>query len=414
MLTNAAVKAARPRPRAYKVFDEQGLYLYVAPTGLRSFRLRFRLDGREQLLTIGGWPEVQLDEARARRDAAREQLARGQDPRVAPIAPASTEATVERAARAWHAHRRGGWTPVHAGDVLTSLERDIFPAIGGMALADVTRPLVLKTLRAIEARGSVETARRIQQRINAVFAFARSEGWCDHDPAGDVVEALARARAPRRQPALVDAGALRQLLAAAELVDAPIAVKLASQFLALTAVRLAAVRGARWVEIEDLAGAAPIWRVPAARMKLAAAKKEDAANDHLVPLSPAAVAILQRARANMHSDDANMHDLIFPAVAEGAIGRLYHRAGFGGRHVPHGWRASFSTILNEALPGERGAIDRALGHVGGGRDEEAEGINRKVEGAYNRATHLPRRRRLFEEWAAILAADDRGERNACG
>ncbi|GGB21667.1 integrase [Sphingomonas metalli] len=417
MLTNAAVKAARPQARAYKIFDGHGLFLFVAPTGLRSFRMRFRLAGKEQLLTIGTWPELSLVDARARCEVAREQLGRGEDPRTAGAASAA-EMTVERAARAWHAHRRGDWTPVHAADVIASLERDIFPAIGAMPLDQVTRPIVLKTLRAIEARGRVETARRIQQRVNAVFAFARSEGWCDHDPAGDVAEALKRARAPRRQPAIVDAGELRQLLAAAELVDAPIAVKLASRFLALTAVRLAAVRGARWSEIEDLDGAAPIWRVPAARMKLAAAKKADASNDHLVPLSPAAVEVLRYVRARVSPDIPVLH--IFPGtgdaapIAEGAIGRLYQRAGYAGRHVPHGWRASFSTILNERLPGERGAIDRALGHVGGGRDDEAEGINRKVEGAYNRAAHLPRRRRLFEEWAAILAADDCAGGDASG
>ncbi len=399
MLTNAVVSRVRPKPRAYKLFDGRGLFLFVAPSGLRSFRWRFRLGGKEQLLTIGSFPEVSLADARARCDVAREQLGRGEDPRAARSGTAFDAVTVERAARAWHAHRRSDWTPVHAADVIASLERDVFPAIGALPLAEVTRPLVLATLRAIEARGRIETARRIQQRINAVFAFARSEGWCDHDPAGDVAEALKRALAPRRQPAIVDAGELRQLLAAAGLVDAPIAVKLASRFLALTAVRLAAVRGARWEEIEDLGGAAPVWRVPAARMKLAAAKKVDAANDHLVPLSTPAVEILRDARARVSPAGG----LIFPGVAEGAIGRLYARAGFAGRHVPHGWRASFSTILNEALPGERGAIDRALGHVGGGRDEEADGINRKVEGAYNRATHLPRRRRLFDEWASIVA-----------
>ncbi len=108
MLTNAAVKAARPKSRAYKIFDCGSLFLYVAPTGLRSFRLPFRLSGREQLLTIGTWPKVSLEHARARRDTARDQLARGEDPRAAPDAHASPVATVERAARAWHAHRRGG------------------------------------------------------------------------------------------------------------------------------------------------------------------------------------------------------------------------------------------------------------------------------------------------------------------
>lgn len=123
MLTNAAVKAARPSTRAYKRFDERGLFLYVAPTGTKSFRLRFRLGGKEQLLTIGTYPEVTLDQARDRRDAAIEQLGRGEDPRSCSAAPIAR--TFEVAARSWHELRRPEWTPIHAGDVLTSLERDV-------------------------------------------------------------------------------------------------------------------------------------------------------------------------------------------------------------------------------------------------------------------------------------------------
>lgn len=407
MLTNAAVKTARSRAAAYKLTDQRGLHLYVAPSGLRSFRWRFRLGGREQLLTIGSYPEVTLDQARARCDVARELLARGQDPRACDSAR-TAPSTFEPAARAWHAHRLPDWTPVHAADVLASLERDIFPVLGATALADIRPPLILQVLRAIERRGSIETARRLQQRISRVFRYACSEGWADANPAEGVAEAMARGRAARHHPALVDAAELRALLDAADRVDVALAVQLASRFLALTAVRLAAVRDARWGEIEDLDGNAPTWRVPAARMKLAAAKKLDAANDHLVPLSAASVQVLRAARSKLHSCDADPEGAarIFPgragaAIGEGAIRALYQRAGFGDRHVPHGWRASFSTILNEQLPAERAAIDRALGHVGG-KDEEATGINQKVEGAYNRATQLPRRRRLFEAWAGLL------------
>jgi len=184
------------------------------------------------------------------------------------------------------------------------------------------------------------------------------------------------------------------------------------------------VRGARWEEIEDLDGPAPLWRVPAARMKLAAAKKLDAKNDHLVPLSRQAVALLRAARvmhrddANMHHQDAKLHGLIFTArpgrqIGEAAIGALYDRAGFAGRHVPHGWRASFSTILNELHPDQRSAIDKALGHAGNGKAEQEEGINRKVEAAYNRAAQMSPRRRLFQAWAdeldGAVAPADRAE-----
>ena len=130
MLTNSAVKAARPRAAAYKLFDQAGLHRYVAPTGRKSFRIKYRLGGKEQLLTIGAVPEVSLDAARARCDQVRELLGRGEDPRTSTVAPVGKARAFENVARQWHTHMRPRWTEVHAGDVLASLERDVFPAIG--------------------------------------------------------------------------------------------------------------------------------------------------------------------------------------------------------------------------------------------------------------------------------------------
>jgi integrase len=399
MLTNAAVKAARPRAAAYKLPDGAGLHLFIAPTGLKSFRLRFRYGGREQLLTIGSYPEVDLAAARTRAEAARAQLARGEDPR----ARSSRVDTFESAARAWHAVQAEGWTAVHAADVLVSLERDVFPAIGAEQLDAIAPADVLELLRAVEARGARETARRLRQRISAVFELAIGEGWCSSDPAEKVARGLKKPAAVRHHAALVSIDDARALMAAVDQLEAAPAAKLASRFLALTAMRWAAVRGARWSEIEDLDGDAPIWRVPAARMKLAAAKKGDAAHDHVVPLSPAAVAVLHACmRANLHAGIPIMH--IFPGagdaapLGEAAIGALYARTAFAGRHVPHGWRATFSTIMNEAMPLERGAIDQALGHA----LKLEDGSIAKVEGAYNRSQQLDRRRRIFDAWGTAL------------
>lgn len=399
MLTNAAVKAARPRAAAYKLFDHGGLHLYVAPTGRKSFRMRFRLGGKEQLLTIGAVPEVSLDAARARCDQAREQLGRGEDPRNCEIAQTGKARAFGDVVRQWHAHMRGRWTEVHAGDVLASLERDVLPAIGAMPIGAVTVPVILNALRVIEERGSYVTASRVRQRISAVFAYAMAHEMADHDPAAIVSRVLTLPAPAQHHPALVEIEDARALLAAAELVDVVPAVKLASRFLALTAVRFAAVRGARWDEIEDLDGAAPLWRVPAARMKLAAAKKLDAKNDHLVPLSRQAVALLREVRAlslPAADEGGEINALIFDCgagrpIGEKSIGAVYDRAGFEGRHVPHGWRASFSTVMNER--GADGAdIERALAHT----------PKDKVKAAYDRSERLQRQRDLFQEWADLL------------
>ncbi len=411
MLTNAAISRARPKDRAFKLPDTGGLYLWITPGGYRSWRLRFRdpATGKDQTLTIGASTELSLDQARARRDAARAQLARGEDPRTCAI---SKTANLAAAARAWHAHRASGWSPVHAADVLGSLERDAFPAIGDMALDAIGPADILDVLRAVERRGSIETARRLRQRLAAIYDFAREEGWTTAAPVGKG-EALANAPASGCQAALIEVDELVALRVAVESLDALPVLKLASRFLALTAVRLAALRGMRWDEVEDLDGPEPIWRVPAARMKLKAAKKVDPKNDHLVPLSSAAVAVLRAARAIGGTTTAD--GLVFPGrrggdapIGEGAIGELYGRTDFDGRHVPHGWRSSFSTVMNERRPHDRAAIDQALGHK---PKTKGEGVG-KSEGAYNRATYLPLRRVILEEWGALIAPGPVGSHTA--
>lgn len=397
MLTNDAVKAARPRAAAYKLADAGGLHLYITPKWRMSWRWRFYWQGREQLLTVGRYPDLSLDQARAARDAARDRLDRGEDPRVCEIAQTREVRAFEYIGRRWHAHMLPRWTPTHAADVLASLERDVFPAIGAMPIGAITPPVLLTALRAIEERGSLETARRVHQRVRKIFGYAIAEDLTDTNPAALIAEALTPPPPPVHHPALLEIGDARALLAAAELVGAAPMVKLGSRFLALTAVRLAAVLGMRWSEVEDLDGSAPTWRVPAARMKLRAAKKLDAKNDHIVPLSWAAVEVLRQARdlaggpMLIQSGDLVFEDDGGP-LSDDALRSLYIRAGYAGRHVPHGWRATFATILNERFPEDHVAIDRALAHS----------PKDKVAAAYDRSAQLARRRRLFQAWADEL------------
>ncbi|BBC72937.1 integrase [Altererythrobacter sp. B11] len=392
MLTNAAAKAAGAQARAYKLFDVGGLFLFVAPTGLKSWRLKYRFAGREKLLTIGRFPELSLAQARMRREEAKEILRSGADP-GARASSTDTGQTLEQLARSWFRHNLPGWSPAHADDVLGSLERDVFPELGRRAAGAIEPPELLAALRAVEGRGRLTTAQRVRQRLSEIFAFGIAEGLVTVNPAASLGAALRDAPPATPHPALLAIEDCRALLGACEASCAARATVLASRFLALTAVRLDAVRGARWDEIEDLDGAAPLWRVPPARMKLARAKKNEPRFEHLVPLSRAAVAVLREAQPSA--------GLIFAGrggtapVGEGAINALYKRLGYGGRHVPHGWRSSFSTILNEQLgEGWRTTIDLALAHSAKG----------KVEAAYNRAQLLDRRRELFERWGEMLTA----------
>lgn len=411
MLTDAQVRKAAPREKPYKLADAGGLYLYVAPTGLRSWRMKFRFQGVEKLLTFGPYPDVPLSEARQRRDDARRQIRDHVDPSGARARSkaAKDAARIERAskqsfemvARTWHALQAPRWAPVHAEDVITSMARDVFPDLGQMTLDEIDAPTVLAALRKVEARGSIETARRLRQRISAVFSYAISEGIASNDPAAIVSKALKPLPKKGKQPALTDLRDLRDVLIAAEASGASPVTKLASRLLALTAVRPAVVRGVSWEEFEgiDWSGDAigpglPIWRVPAARMKLILDRKDEESFEHVVPLPWQAVELLREVRRL-----TGRGTLVFPGqrhahrpLSENAIGYLYNRVGYHGRHVPHGWRAAFSTIMNERHRPDRAIIDLMLAHV----------PSNKVEAAYNRAQHMVRRRELAQEWANLL------------
>lgn len=161
MLTNAAVKAAAPRSRAYKMADERGLHLFVTPGGRKSWRMKCRVDRREQTLTFGRYPEMSLAEARARCDQVREQLRRGADPRGT-AAPAEQLDTLEQIAREWHASRLERWSAEHAGDVIESLENHVFPSIGAKRPDDIDEAQILELLGKVEAayNRSLQLSRR--------------------------------------------------------------------------------------------------------------------------------------------------------------------------------------------------------------------------------------------------------------
>ncbi|CAN5367055.1 tyrosine-type recombinase/integrase [soil metagenome] len=408
MLTSAAIKAARPKPRPYKLSDAGGLFLFVAPTGLRSFRMKFRFDGREQLLTIGRFPEISLADARAQRDAARALLERGENPCKAESTPDQPgvdpmlEATFEPIARAWYLSRRSRWSTAHAEDTIRSLELHVFPAIGAKRLDDIDAGAVLELLQAIEAAGAIETARRVRQRISMIFSYAIVRKKASQDPAAVLTRELAAAPIKRPQLALLELDEVRALYADIAAIEGTSIARLAVQLLALTAVRAGALRDADWDEFSDIdwdgnfiGPLRPSWTIPPARMKLTAAKKQDPANAHHVTLSRQAVDVLRELRALTGGAGR-----VFRGrgknrpIGESALGEIHVRAGYAGRHVPHGWRASFSTIMNERHPSDRAAIDRALAHA----------PKNKVEAAYNRAEHLARRRWLFQAWADLLCA----------
>lgn len=412
MLNDAKIKAAKPRDKAYKLSDSGQLYLFVSPTGSRLWRMNYSFrpnpskPSRQKTLSLGAYPRITLAEARKLRDEAKALLADGVDPSTHKQESALADATqrshtFEAVAREWHEIQLPRWSKVHAKDVLRSLEENVFPEIGDMPISEIKAPRLLEVLRKIEARGAIETAHRVRSRMSSAFVFAIASGIHDSDPAASLGKALRPVPRTRAQPAIVDLDGVKTMLTTAEAERCRAGTKLALRLLALTAVRPGELRFARWAEF-DLNGDEPLWTIPAERMKGTDARKHEVDGDHLVPLSRQAVDVLECLKRL--SGDL---ELVFPSerhvhrpISENTIRALLIRAGYYQRHVPHGFRAAFSTIMNERVKeqgkGEdRAIIDLMLAHV----------PKDKVEGAYNRAAYMPRRREIAQEWADLIADD---------
>ncbi len=458
-LNDAKVKAAKPKEAAYKLTDGGQLFLHVTPAGGKHWRMNYTFGKNaagkpaQKTLTIGAYPIVSLGEAREARDQAKRLLLDGRDPSVAKqlvrkARDVAIENTFQVVAERWFEKRSGwslakldawiaqhgsarvrdahhwtdpnvrGWSAVHSDDVLKSLRRDAFPAIGGLPLADIDTQRVLELLHAVEQRGAIESAHRLRQRISDIFNVGMVAKLCTSDPAPVALnKLLADKPKAKKQPSIIDGtddnderlARLRELLKKCEIERTRAGTKFALRLLALTAVRPGEISGARWDEFEGLDGPAPLWRIPAARMKGDKERKEEVGGDHLVPLSRQAIEVLDALR-----EVSGRYELLFPSerrshhsISENTLRALLIRAGYYQRHVPHGFRAAFSTIMNEradrawreigqpGLSPDRAIIDLMLAHVPGNR----------VESAYNRAAYMPRRRELAQEWADLLIVD---------
>lgn len=407
MLTDVQIRKAKAQEKPYKLADEKGLFLLVSTTGNKSWRLKYRVGGKEKLLTFGHYPEVSLNDARNRRDDARREIRDGVDPAVekkkrAAERSANVANSFESVARAWHELNAPRWSKTHAKNVIDSFEQDLFTSLGAMPIRDVTEALLLEALQRVEDRGARERAKRIRQRASEVFAYAAAKGMRTGDPAA-VIKTLLKPNPPQtKQPAIVEIAALRQMIRDVEAQEGSPITKLANRWIALTAVRSAVQCGARWDQMLGLDGDEPTWDIPPSEMKLKLHKKGDKTYGHLVPLPRQALEVLEALRPltghlallfpnERHSHRPMSNNAVRNLIIR-AAGGIYHL-----KHCPHGYRSSFNTIMNEwrrreGRPDDREVLNLMLAHV----------MTDKVEGAYNRAQHMERRRELAQIWADML------------
>ncbi|MCY4429243.1 MAG: tyrosine-type recombinase/integrase [Rhodospirillales bacterium] len=374
-LTTAFVRTAGPG----RYWDGQGLYLFVQPSGTRSWVQRLVVRGRRQEIGLGSAALVPLAEARENAIANRKLAREGGDPLAEKRRAERTPTFAAAAVRVLEQKRAGWQSSRHAQSWLTSLERYAFPRIGTRLVSEVTGADVLEVLTPIWHQ-KTQTARRVRQRIRAVLEWAvamelRLDNPCDR--VGPVLGPQSAMVEHRRALPHQDIAAA---IAKVRVCEADPIVKLALEFLVLTAARWGEVRGAEWAEIRT---ASRVWNIPAVRMK--------AKRAHRIPLSRRATQILDAAR--IHGDGSSA--LVFPATAgaplpEKVLRRLLQAQNIPA--VPHGFRSTFRDWAAEQTNHPREVVEAALAHM----------VTNQVEAAYARSDLFERRRQLMDEWSAAV------------
>lgn len=387
-LTDVKVRTAKPREAVWKLSDGGGLQLWITPAGGKHWKLAYRFAGKQLKLSVGQYPVTSLADARDRREEAKKLLARGIDPSAhgkvqkatAAVAAATTfrlvaEELVEKKRREGRADATLAKTEWLVGFA--------YPSLGNMPISEITAPQVLDVLRKVEARGRLESARRLRSVMGEVFRYAIATARAEGDPTAALRGALVTPKVKHRA-AVTDRAAFGAMLRAIDGYDGQPVTRHALQLMALLFPRPGELRMAAWEEF-DIPNA--VWTIPAERTKMRRA--------HRVPLPKQALAILAALKK-----ETGQGPLAFPSVrsahrpiSENTTNAALRRLGYSvDEATSHGFRATASTLLNECGLWSADVIERALAHV------EKDDVRR----AYARGEHWDERVKMAQWWADEL------------
>jgi len=394
MITAREVEAAKPREKAYKLADQDGLYLFVSPAGGKSWRVNYTEGGKQKTRTYGRWPALSLAAAREAHRKARGGA----------VAPATKAGPVFRVvARQWLLkHLPTLSNPKHRLQVEHTLERFAYPEIGDLPIDQIHRTKLVEVVKAVlsgDVRGGdtrLETAHRVAGRISAVFDYALDAGILKEHPAANLNRVLTP-RTVKDPMASIKPEEAGELLRAINTYPEPV-TRLGLLLAAHTFVRVGELLGFREGELRE-DGA--VWVVPEERVKGKKGKKLP----HVVPLSKQARKLVKQG-LSLSGCDLVLESTAAPgrSLSENTLLFALYRLGYRGRMTVHGFRALASTVLNEQSPFSGEVIERQLAH----KESDA------VRAAYNRAGYLDERRKLMDWWGSWLECAAEGRTLASG
>lgn len=389
-LTDIQVRQLGSRESDYKKADSGGLYVFVQRTGSKLWRLRYRFNGKENVLSFGAYPAISLARARELRAEAKKLLAEGIDPsahakekkarQVAltehTFAKISTELVdkLRMEGKAEITLKKKQWLlDMASGD------------FGDRPITTISAADILTTLRKVESKGNYETAKRLRSTIGQVFRYAIATACAENDPTYGLRGALIAPKVSH-MAAITDRKGFAGLIKAIWSYEGgSSSTRAALKLMALLYTRPGELRLALWEEF-DLEQA--IWTIPAERTKMR--------REHTKPLPKLAVNILRNLQGETGSNYRAFPSSIARdrPISENTLNQALRRMGFDkGEHTSHGFRASASSLLNESGLWNADAIEAELGHVGA--DE--------VRRAYHRARYWDERVKMADWWAKEIA-----------
>lgn len=381
--TDLHFRTAKPKEKPYKISAGNGLFLFVTKAGSKLWRLKYRFNNKEYLLSLGQYPLVSFVDAQLESANARKLLGKGIDPRtVKPVQESTGPLTFRCVAEKWFEGKSSlavkKWSPNTAEKVRLYLEKDIYPAIGAKLISEVTRQELIELNESVEKRGAFDIAKKIRQWLGAVFDIAYDNGYISSNPALNLKASLRAHGVEREHHPFVRFIELPALLKAVGNADSNILYKLAIKLLMLTAARPSELRLSTWDEF-NLPMAT--WHISSTRMKMR--------RDHIVPLPKQAVSILYQIK-----ETTGDQEFVFlgrsgdKPFSENTMNLVLKKAGYAGRHTGHGFRHLLSTELNERGY-NRDWIELQLAH----------GDENTIRATYNHAGYLEQRRVMMQEWA---------------
>ncbi|ELA8132004.1 integrase domain-containing protein [Vibrio parahaemolyticus] len=398
-LTATEVKNAKPKEKEYRLSDGQGLQLRVLPSGSKQWQLNYYrpTNGKRANFNLGRFPDVNLAQARKNSLLAKELIAQGIDPQEDQKKKQQDykeihEHTFVNVAKEWFEIKKDSVTSDYASDILRSLELHIFPYLADTPVKNITAPLVIELLKPIEAKGSLETVKRLSQRLNEVMNFATNCGLIQANPLTGIKAAFKKPK--KENMAALKPAELPELMGAIANASIKRTTRCLLEWQLHTMTRPAEASGAKWCEVDI---DEKVWTIPAERMK----KRRE----HRIPLTEQAIELL-----DVMKPISGHREFIFPSDRDPkkpcnsqTANMALKRMGFAGRLVSHGLRSLASTTLNEQ-GFEADLIEAALAHVD----------DNQVRSAYNRTDYLERRIPMMCWWSGHIGEAAKGSLSVTG